>query len=175
MRRQKLLHDSLELLLADFGGLAALALREGLSNAEDDLETSVESRAGLEGNDFASFVEDGAAVGVAEDNIGDASVLELGRADLAGIRATLLVERILGRNQDLLAGYSIATGDEIERRNANDDICSGRVIVSLGPKSDEMCDVPVVGSRSALFKTSTSSLALLSEVGLSFQFPPTKN
>jgi hypothetical protein len=70
-----LLDNGRKLFFADLGGLAAFALGEGLSDAENDLQAGIQSSTGLESDDFAGFVEDGTAFGVAEDHVGNSSIL----------------------------------------------------------------------------------------------------
>jgi len=106
--------------------------------------------------------------------------------DLPSERTALLKVRVLRCDLDLRVGHRSLDSEQIKRRGSNDDLYNpfsrqpkvllhrSETAMRASDAGDEK-DVPVLGSNSALLRPSTSSLALLSEVGLSFQFPPTKN
>ena len=75
--------DGRELRLADLLGLVRLALGERLADAEDHGEAVVERDTRLLRDELGRLVEDRAALGVAEDDVGDAGVLELSGAGRA--------------------------------------------------------------------------------------------
>ena len=79
-------HDGLQLLLDDLCGLVRLTLGESLTDAKDDGEPLVEGDAGLLGDELGGLVEDGATLRVAEDDVGDLCVDELGGAREGGLK-----------------------------------------------------------------------------------------
>jgi hypothetical protein len=153
--------ESLQLLADDLNGLASLTLLEGLAAAPDDTNAGLSGDLGLGSDEVVGLVEDGAALGVAEDGPGDVAVLELGDGDLAGVGTVGLVEDVLGG--DLDAGAEVLTDEEeIEGRRGDDDLCSGsEVSICLGRARLRLnlgSNRPVFGSRSALFRLLTISL-----------------
>lgn len=62
------IHSSLKLRLTDFLGLSSLSLSESLTNAKDDTEARVDGDAGLLRDGFRVLEEEGAALGVPEDD-----------------------------------------------------------------------------------------------------------
>ncbi len=72
------LHDLAELLLDDFVRFSCLALLEGLADTQDHGEPRVKRGAGLLRDEGGGLVEEGASLGVAEDDERDASFAELG-------------------------------------------------------------------------------------------------
>lgn len=114
--------DSSKLLLDDGDGLASLTLLEGLAAAPNDTNTALGSDLGLVGDDLVGLTEDGAALGVAQNGPGNAAVLKLGDADLAGESTVGLVEDVLSGN--LEAGSELVTDEkEIEGRRGDYDLC----------------------------------------------------
>ena len=64
------LHDSLELLFADLGSFACLALPQRLADAEDNSERGVECRAGLLSDDLRGLMEERPSLRVALKSVG---------------------------------------------------------------------------------------------------------
>lgn len=116
------LGDSTELCGDDGNGLVLLALLEGLAAAKDDADTLVKGVLGLGGDELVGLLEDDTALGVTDQGPADVGVLKLGRGDLAGEGALVLVEDVLGSDLDLLAELG-ACEEEVEGRRGNNDLC----------------------------------------------------
>lgn len=142
-----------ELLADDVDGGAGLALLEALAAAPDDADAVVGGVLCLGGDGLVGLGEEGAALRVAEDGPGDAGVLELADADLAGEGAVGLVEDVLGGDLDVLA-KEVAGEEEVEGGRGDDDLC-GRGQPGLPLLILSVRDVPVLGSRVAPFRLST--------------------
>lgn len=127
-----LLRDGGQLGSDDVDGLAGLALLEGLANAEDDTETTVEGSLGLGSDEAVGLLEDDTALAVAEESPGDVGVLELGDGDLTSEGAVWLVEDVLG--SDLNAGTEVLAGqEEVEGWWGNDNLLRSVSCVSESP------------------------------------------
>jgi hypothetical protein len=97
-------------------------LFQGLSAAEDNTNSTIESSLGLGGNKLVVFLEDNTTLGVAKKGPGDVTILELIDWDLSGEGTIGLVENILGCNFE--AGLKMFTSEEkIECRRSNYDLC----------------------------------------------------
>lgn len=120
-----LLGNGLELALADLVGDALLTLLEGLADTGDDLEADGESGLDLVGDNLVRVAKEGAALRVAEDDPGDASVLDLLGGDLAGVGARVDSVRVLGSDLD---GRLNVAGDveEVDGGRSDDDLCKGQ-------------------------------------------------
>jgi hypothetical protein len=123
-----LLADGGELVDDDLHGLAGVALLEGLTAAEDDIDAAVDGSLGLVGDERVAFLQDDATLAVAEERPGDVGVLELGNGDLAGEGAVGLVEDVLGGDLNALASV-LASEEEVEGGRGDDDLGVG---VDLG-------------------------------------------
>jgi hypothetical protein len=118
-----LVRNSLELLGDNVDGGAGLPLLEALTAAQDDADTAVERSLGLAGDEGVVLLQDGAALGVAEDGPCDAAVLELLGGDLTGEGTVGLVVDVLSGDLETLAEV-LAGQKEVERGGSNDDLCS---------------------------------------------------
>lgn len=123
-----LLADGSELVDDNLHGLASVALLEGLTAAQDDVDAAVKGSLGLVGDEGVGLLEDDAALAVAEKGPGDVGVLELRNGDLAGEGTVGLVEDVLGSDLDALAGV-LAGEEEVEGGRGDDDLGVG---VDLG-------------------------------------------
>lgn len=99
-----LLGDSGKLVSDDLNGLTLLALLEGLSAAEDDVDVLVKGGLGLGGDELVGLADDGAALGVTDQGPVDVGVLELVGGDLSGESSLVLVVDVLGGNSNLWLG-----------------------------------------------------------------------
>lgn len=116
--------EALKLLGNDIDSLASLALLEGLAAAPDDADAVLGSVGGLEGDGLVGLLEDGAALGVAEDGPVDVEVLELLDGDLAGVGAVGLVEDVLGGDLDVVLD-ALADEGEVEGGRGDDNLNVG--------------------------------------------------
>ena len=114
--------DSSKLALDHLDSLARLALLERLAAAPDDADATLGSNLSLVGDDLVRLPEDGPALRVAEDGPVDATVLELGDADLAGEGAVGLVKDVLGGNLDARLEV-LAHEEEVESRRSDHHLC----------------------------------------------------
>jgi len=109
-------------------GLAGIALLEGLTAAQNDVDAAVNGSLGLVGDEGVGLLEDDTALAVAEEGPGDVGVLELLDGDLTGEGTVGLVEDVLGSDLDALAGV-LAGEEEVEGGRGDDDLGVG---VDLG-------------------------------------------
>jgi hypothetical protein len=86
------------------------------------VDALVERVLGLGGGELVGLLEDGAALGVAQDGPVDLGVLKLGGGDLAREGALVLVEDVLSGDLDLGADFG-AGEEEIEGWWGDDDLC----------------------------------------------------
>lgn len=117
------IRDRLQLARNMLHGDALLALLERLAAAQDDTQSAIERSLGLRGDEAVIFVEEDAALAVAEDRPGDAAVFELVDADLAREGAVGLVEDVLGGHFKAFAEV-LAGEEEVQRRWGDDDLCT---------------------------------------------------
>lgn len=103
--------------------LAVLPLLQALTTAQNDAEATVERSLGLAGDKVVVLIQQHAALGVAEDRPGDATVLELVGGDLAGESTAGLVEDVLCGDFEALAEV-LACEEEVESWWGDDDLCS---------------------------------------------------
>ena len=87
----------------DSGLLARLALGMGLADANDRNETGLQRRFGLGVDKLVGLFVDRAALGVADDDVSRARVLEHGGRNVAGERPARLRAAILGAERELAA------------------------------------------------------------------------
>lgn len=113
--------DGLELALDNVVGHVLLALLERLADTGNDLETARKRGLDLLGDDLVRVAEERAALRVAEDDPGDAGVLELLGRDLASERARVLGERVLRSNLDGLLDRADNV-EEVQRGRGNHDL-----------------------------------------------------
>ena len=74
-------------------------------------------------DELGGLAEDGAALGVAENHVGDLGVGELGWADLAGEGTRGDVVAVLRGDGDGGALDKIADAQKVERGRGDDDLC----------------------------------------------------
>lgn len=116
------LGDSSKLRSDDLDGLTLLALLEGLSAAEDDVNVLVESGLGLGGDELVGLADDDTALRVADQGPVDVRVLELGSGDLSSVSSLVLVVDVLGSDSNLW--LSLGTGkSQVKRWWSNDNLC----------------------------------------------------
>ena len=115
--------EGLELLADDLDGLARLALLEGLTAAPDDADAVVGGVLGLGGDELVGLLEDGAALGVAQDGPVDLAVDELGDGQLAGEGTVGLVVDVLGGDANFGAEV-LANKDQVDGAGGDDDLCA---------------------------------------------------
>ena len=99
-----LLGDSGKLVSDDLNSLTLLALFEGLSAAEDDVDVLVKGSLGLGSDELVGLANNGAALGVTNQGPVDVGVLELVGRDLAGKSSLVHVVDVLGGDSDLWLG-----------------------------------------------------------------------
>lgn len=75
------------------------------------------------------FVEEATALGVAEDDVRNAGVSELRRADLTSECTRVFEIAVLRRDLDLGVGEAVCNGDKVERGRCNYDLCSSTIEV----------------------------------------------
>lgn len=122
-----LLGDSGKLAGDDLDGLTLLALLEGLSAAEDDVDVLVKGGLGLGGDKLVGLPDDGAALGVTDQGPVDVGVLELVGGDLAGESSLVLVVDVLGGDSDLWLGLRAGKG-QVKCWWGNDNLCCVSVV-----------------------------------------------
>ena len=122
-----LLGDSGKLVSDDLNGLTLLALLEGLSAAEDDVDVLVKSSLGLGSDELVGLANDGAALGVTNQGPVDVGVLELVGGDLAGKSSLVLVVDVLGGDSDLWLGLR-AGKSQVKCWWGNDNLCCVSVV-----------------------------------------------
>lgn len=79
------------------------------------------------------FVEVATALGVAEDDIRNAGVSELRRADLTSECTRVFEIAVLRRDLDLGVGEAVCNGDKVERGRCNYDLCSRYEVYKSAP------------------------------------------
>lgn len=113
-------------LLLNYGkGLTSLTLFESLSHAEDDFELIRQAGLDLFGNKLVGIAEQGASLGVTDDDPGDLAVAELLSADFACKSTRSNRVGVLGGDSQvgLSAGLDVVPdGDDVESRGCNDDL-----------------------------------------------------
>ena len=99
------LGDSGKLGGDDLDGLTPLALLEGLSAAENDVDVLSKSSLGLGGDKLVGLANDDTALRVADQGPVDVGVLELGSGDLSSESSLILVVNVRGGDSDLWLGH----------------------------------------------------------------------
>ena len=94
----------LRLAQDDRRGVAVVVLLLGFSDAQDRHQAMLDRGEDLAIYQFVGLAADVAALGVAEDYVGDANRLEHRRGDLAGERALVFVMHILRGQRDVRSG-----------------------------------------------------------------------
>lgn len=117
-----LLGDSGKLGGDDLDGVTLLALLEGLSAAEDDVDVLIEGGLGLVGDELIGLADDGTALRVADQGPVDVGILELGSGDLSSESSLLLVVDVLGGDSDLRLGLR-AGESQVKCWWGNDNLC----------------------------------------------------
>ena len=122
-----LLGNSGKLAGDDLNGLTLLALLEGLSAAEDDVDVLVKGGLGLGGDKVVRLADDGATLRVADQGPVDVGVLELVGGDLAGESTLVLVVDVLGGHSDLWLGLR-AGKSQVKCWWGDDNLCCMSVV-----------------------------------------------
>jgi large subunit ribosomal protein L43 len=126
--------EGLELSADNLDGLAGLALLQALAAAPDNTEAILGCVLGLGGDDGVGLVEDGAALGVAENGPGDLAIGQLGDRDLASEGTVGLVEDVLWGDLETLAKV-LADKQEVQSRRGNDDLWN-KVAISIDTSAE---------------------------------------
>jgi hypothetical protein len=114
--------NSLELAGHNLDRLARFTLLEALTAAQNHADAAVKRCLGLGRNELVVFLQDDAALRVANERPCDAAVLELLGGDLAREGAAGLVEDVLCGDFEALA--EVLTGEEeVEGWRRDDDLC----------------------------------------------------
>jgi len=114
--------NGLQLSLADLIGLVGLPLVQSLSDTENDLQSSLNSRLGLLSDKLVGVSEHLSSLGVSDDDPGDGSVLELSGGDLSSESSAFGGVAVLGG--DLDGGLDLLrSGEEVKGGRSNDDLC----------------------------------------------------
>ena len=123
--------EGLELLADNLDGLVGFSLLEALAAAPDDTEAVFGGVLCLGGDVVVGFLEDGSALGVAEDGPGYFAVDELGDGDLAGECAIGFVVDVLSSYLEAVSEV-LADQEEVQSWRSNNDLCLqlGKVTVS---------------------------------------------
>lgn len=124
----KVLGDSSKLPSNDVDGFASLTLLQGLTNAKDDVQATINGSLGLASNELVSLLKDDTTLAVSDNDPVNLSILELLNANFTGESTVGLVEDILGSNANLGVG-SLAGEEEVESGGGDDDLDGG---VELG-------------------------------------------
>lgn len=158
---RNLLPHSFELPLNNLHGLVRLTLLQRLAAAQHDAQLPAfaeDASLGLLGDELVGLAEDGASLGVAEDDPRDARGAELGGADLAGEGAGGDVVAVLGGDVDergLLVVYKVQEGEDEERGRGDENLwcrVRGKKMLRRWRRSEvvSLADLPVLGSSWAL-------------------------
>lgn len=117
-----LVNDGLELALADVEGLVGLTLLKGLTNAENDVQAIVKGKLGLVSNELVRLLDDGAALGVTENDPLGTNVLDLVNRDLTSEGTVALVESVLGSNRDSRSLQVLLGPEKVGEGRRDDDL-----------------------------------------------------
>jgi len=103
-------------------GLAFLALRLALAQADDRHQAGRGGGARLRGDGGVGLVMRGAALRMADDDIRTTEVGQHGRGDVAGVRALGLAVAILAADRDRRAGERLAERSDQGRGRADEHV-----------------------------------------------------
>ena len=145
--------DRRQLALDDAVGLARLALRERLADADDRRELVRERGLGLVGDELVALGVQRAALGVADDHVAAAELGQHRRRHLAGVGARLVRRAVLRAPGDGRAGEQLAAA------------ARGTGTARTRPHRSAM--------RRAPTSSSASSAALAARLPFIFQLPTT--
>ena len=129
--------------------LAALALFQRFTDADDGFQACALHALGLLRHCFISLAVVGAAFGMAQDHMARAHVLQLRSGDVAGVRARGLGMAILPAGRDALGRHGL----DQHRGRADQHVAAGlgpgQKLVDLGQGGQGSVHLPVAGGKFA--------------------------